>query len=77
MRRVMTKYNVSVLVKRASIEITEVNDHHAETQKNLPGGRGLSQLSDELAAYGGQIYTTQERGRWEFYAFVPLIQAGL
>lgn len=71
------EYNVSVLVKRASIEITEVNDHHAETQKNLPGGRGLSQLSDELAAYGGQIYTTQERGRWEFYAFVPLIQAGL
>lgn len=71
------EYNVSVLVKRASIEITEVNDHHAETQENLPGGHGLSQLSDELAAYGGQIYTTQEHGRWEFYAFVPLTRAGL
>lgn len=65
------KYEVSVLVKTHSLEITEVNDMGARHSGSLPGGHGLRQFAAEIEHIGGSLSTDCENGIWMFYARIP------
>lgn len=65
------KYEVSVLVKTHSLEITEVNDMGAWHSGSLPGGHGLRQFAAEIEHIGGSLSTDCENGIWMFHARIP------
>ena len=65
------KYEVSVLVKTHSLEITEVNDMGARHSGSLPGGHGLRQFAAEIEHIGGSLSTDCENGIWMFHARIP------
>ena len=65
------KYEVSVLVKTHSLEITEVNDMGARHSGGLPGGHGLRQFAAEIEHIGGSLSTDCENGIWMFHARIP------
>lgn len=65
------KYEVSVLVKAHSLEITEVNDMGARHSGSLPGGHGLRQFAAEIEHIGGSLSTDCENGIWMFHARIP------
>lgn len=69
------KYEVSVLVKTHSLEITEVNDmgarHSGGLPGGLPGGHGLRQFAAEIEHIGGSLSTDCENGIWMFHARIP------
>ena len=65
------KYEVSVLVKTHSLEITEVNDMGAWHSGSLPGGHGLRQFAAEIEHIGGSLSTDCENCIWMFHARIP------
>ena len=65
------KYEVSVLVKTHSLEITEVNDMGARHSGSLPGGHGLRQFAAEVEHIGGCLSTECEDRIWMFHARIP------
>ncbi|MDB1402175.1 hypothetical protein [Bifidobacterium adolescentis] len=65
------KYEVPVLVKTHSLEITEVNDMGARHSGSLPGGHGLRQFAAEIEHIGGSLSTDCENGIWMFHARIP------
>lgn len=67
-----SKYEVSVLVKTHSLEITEVNDMGARHSGTLPGGHGLRQFAAEIEHIGGRLSADCENGIWMFHARIPL-----
>lgn len=69
------KYEVSVLVKTHSLEITEVNDmgarHSGSLPGGLPGGHGLRQFAAEIEHIGGRLSADCENDIWMFHARIP------
>lgn len=66
------KYEVSVLVKTHSLEITEVNDMGARHSGSLPGGHGLRQFAAEIEHIGGSAGLRDNRK-----ALTCLVTAGV